>query len=107
MWFRKKATEKAPIFLGCVGCGCLMLVARKEVGVTRTSGSPFDASSTFGIGSTYAIYTSPEDTTEFFCGRCAPPYDMKRLTAGNARYYRTEPSRNIEVTEKGKKLGGE
>ncbi len=102
MWFRKKALP-VPC-LECTGCGCSMWTARKEVEVERASGSLFDAGGTmtYYIGSDY-----PEPSVESYCGRCAPPYDMKRVAGGEVSYYRQEPSKNIEVTEKGKKLGGE
>ncbi len=95
MWFRKKA----PIFLECVGCGCLMRRARKVIEVERVPG-PFDA------GTTIIFYTTAA-STEAYCGRCAPDYDVKEWVGPTPHYFRKEPSRKVEVTEKGKKLGGE
>ncbi len=95
MWFRKK--KKLVKWEECVGCGCLMRAARKEVEVERR-GSPYDTAITF------MIYTSPEDTTESFCGRCAPPYDVKVWIGPTPHYYRKETAREVEVTEKGKAI---
>lgn len=93
MWFRKKAAG----FVECVGCGCLMRVARKRVEVERTGTSS-------DTGFTYTIYSSPWPSTEHYCGRCAPAYDREEICGGERHYYRSEPSRNIEVDEKGKDI---
>jgi hypothetical protein len=69
--------------------------ARKEVEVER-SGISSD------MGSSIWIYGSPQSYTEPYCDRCAPPYDTERRDGGVARYYRSEPAQDIEVTEKGK-----
>lgn len=91
MWFRKKA----PIFLECTGCGCLMRRARKKVEVEWSG---------LSMSGTFAMYGTPQRTTEPYCGRCAPPYDVTTREGGEVRYYRNE---NVEVTEKGKLKGGE
>ena len=101
MWFRKKAPV-AP-YLECVGCGCLMRAARKEIAVERASGSLYDTGSTI----TYWIEgDSPEPVPSFesYCGRCAPSYDVKIWIGPTPHYYRREPSRDVEVTEKGKTI---
>lgn len=92
MWFRKKAPEYV-----CVGCGCLMRKARKEVETWE-----------YGIG-----------RAEFYCGICAPSYDVRRrggdgyntlfITGAEtivekARYYRKESAKETEITEKGKAI---
>ena len=97
MWFRKKAS----IFLECFGCGCLMRRARKVVEVEWVEG-PLLSTDTI-----ISTYFSPRLSAEDYCGRCAPDYDVKGWIGPTPHYFRTEPSRNIEVTEKGKKLGGE
>jgi hypothetical protein len=98
MWFRKKAVE-GDEYPECVGCGCLMREARREVEVQR--GSPYDST-----GNTIAYYTSPQSSIECFCDRCAPPYDLKTWEGDEAHYYLKESSKNIEVTEKGKLVKG-
>ena len=109
MWFCKKAPETV-LCLACTGCGCLMWAARKEIEVRRTFGSLFDTGGTpYTSGNpyytgTWTISSPPQYTTEPFCGRCAPPYDVKRLAGDKASYYRREPSRDVEVTEKGKAI---
>ena len=99
MWFRKKAPEKAEIFLECAGCGCLVRRARKKVEVIKEGMLLSDGCLPSSWGTTFSV--------ESYCGRCVPPYDLVKWDDGEARYYRTEPARNIAVTEKGKKLGGE
>jgi hypothetical protein len=93
MWFCKKAAKAD--FLECVGCGCSMRQARKEVEV-ECSGISGD------IGGSFVIYGSPQRSVEFYCGRCAPPYDMRRREGSVTRFYRSEPAQNVEITEKGK-----
>ena len=94
MWFRKKA----PVFLECVGCGCLMWQARREVKVECS-----------GYTDGLTIVTYPGSlwrSTESYCGRCAPPYNTRVEGGAPTRFFRTEPSKNIEVTEKGKVVKG-
>ncbi len=98
MWFRKKAPKLIGELSECVGCGCLMRTARKVVEVREEEGS-------FTVHWLGSEYTEPEPPSESYCGRCAPDYDVKGWIGPTPHYFRTEP--NIEVTEKGKKLGGE
>lgn len=93
MWFRKKA----PIFLECVGCGCLMLGAWKKVKVEESG---------IQMGDVFMPYFGPHSRTEFYCGRCAPPYDGKDVQGCGTRYFCKEPSRKVEVTEEGKPIKG-
>ena len=81
MWFRKKAPAKARDFQECTGCGCLMRFARATVDVG------------------YISFTA---VTEYYCGKCAPPYTKRRYDGVGWRYPRKEPARNVEVDEKGK-----
>ncbi len=95
MWFRKKAL----IFLECVGCGCLMRRARKNVEVDYSRYGNTTTTTTDVFGTTWPYI-------EHYCGRCVPPYDIKCFVGSKTRYFRTAPSQNIEVTEKGKDIGG-
>ena len=96
MWFRKKVA--CAEYVECVGCGCLMNKARKVVGVETSMYSPSDTSSTF------VYYSPPSHSTESYCGVCAPIYDIRRVEGGKACYYRKEPAKHVEVTEKGKAI---
>ncbi len=95
MWFRKKAEN--PALVECVGCGCLMRTARKVVEVREEEGF-------FTVHWLGSEYTEPEPSSESYCGRCAPSYDVREWGGPKPRYFRTEP--NVEVTEKGKTVKG-
>ena len=87
MWFRKKAS-----YLECTRCGCSTWRARKVVKVEE-SGVWEDGS--------FLPYFGPHSSTELYCGRCAPPYNVRCVKGSGTHYYRRE---DIEVTEKGKPI---
>ncbi len=84
MWFCKKAPKPVE-YKECVGCGCLMRRARKTVVVEH-----------------HSPLVDYNERIELYCGVCALPYDVKHYDGVNWRYYRKEPARNVEITEKGK-----
>ncbi len=93
MLFRKKKEEEPRV---CTGCGCLMQRAWKKVEVEGGEGILF--------GGLTINYGSSWPHTELYCGRCAPPYDIKLSCEGETHFYRIQPSQNIEVDEKGKPI---
>lgn len=92
MWFCKKASENVE----CVGCGCLMRRAWKVVEVVEV-GPPGST------GDTFTVYWEPHVRTEPYCGRCAPPYDIRQV-GSEVSFARRQPAQNIEVDEKGKDI---
>ena len=92
MWFRKKVPE----YKECAGCGCLMRRARKKV-EAEDSGHRFSDGLSINYGSLWFHI-------ELYCGRCAPPYDLRLSCAEETHFYRIQPPQNIEVDEKGKDI---
>ncbi len=83
-----KASETLPTLKACETCGCLIAVGRGKQVRQRTW----------------------DETLSYCEGEgCAPPYDeisVNRST-GEPHYYRREPARLVEVTEKGKPFKAE
>jgi hypothetical protein len=73
---------------------------RKEV---RVRSKPYSLDET-GTAGPFIYFTSSRSCTELYCGKCAPPYDIREVDGAKVLYYRNHPAQKIEVSEKGEDI---